>query len=210
MIAVLAFGLVMAIVGIKKGFMRMVLSTGAALIAALIVWFMTPVVKDFVKKNTQLDEKLNQKVYELLENRREGSSDESTIDGLNLPSRLTDKIKDSGGYLLMDRWGITEKIGDIIISAGAAVALFILSLILVRLLIKVTDLVNKLPVIHQLNGVLGAAAGLLEAWLILNVIFVVLTVFVRAEWANKVMLDIQNNPLTKWLYEHNFLLKILS
>ena len=93
---------------------------------------------------------------------------------------------------------------------GLYKAAHIHKLVLLEIVIKITDLVTKLPVIHQLNGLLGLALGLLEGWLIINIVFLVLTTLVQAKWGTEILRQISANPLTAWLYEHNFLLNTMK
>ena len=204
-IAVLVFGLVMAVFGAKCGFMKMVLSMLSVVIAVTVVWLFSANVKDWVIDNTSADEQVESKLREVIGSPQE--SFEKTLEGLHLPdaviSMIAEKTEGSSGDLPVI-------LANYIITAAVNVLLFFLTLILLKILIHATDILTKLPVLKQLNGFLGLVLGLLEAWVILNIIFLLLTTLIQAPWGADVLSRIRKNPLTEWLYQHNFLLKTVK
>ena len=209
-IVILIFGVIMAVSGYKRGLIKMVLSTLAVVIAFAGALILGPPISSFIKENTKADDKIEQKIADRIEY-NDGDDVETVIDRLPLPetlkNRLKEKIKDTADQ---HTHSVASGITGFVISASVYTALFVIFLILLKIVIKITDLVTKLPVIHQLNGLLGLALGLLEGWLIINIVFLVLTTLVQAKWGTEILRQISANPLTAWLYEHNFLLNTMK
>ena len=208
-IVVIVFILAMAVYGFKKGFVRMALSALSVVIAIILMFVFGGVIRDAVRNNTRIDEKITEKIEQVLEDHTEiGDKTEDVIDKLHLPALIADKLKKSTGNLSDNTNAVAQKIANLIVSITVYVLLFLVILIAEAVLVKVMDLITKLPVIHQMNGLLGLVVSVLEAWAILCVIFLILTTFVQAAWGRNLLAMIRENPLTAWLYDHNFLLTI--
>ena len=207
-IVILIFGVIMAAAGWKRGFIKMVLSTLAVVIAFAGAWLTGPPVSSFIVENTTVDEKIEEKITDKI---GEAADLETALDSLPLPEVLKERLTESLDQAADSHArSLARETAGFAVSASVCVLLFIVFLILLKVIIKVTDLITKLPVIHQLNGLLGLALGLLEAWLIINIVFLLLTTLVQAKWGTEILNQISANPLTAWLYEHNFLLTTMK
>ena len=208
-VVVMIFIVVMAFVGWRKGFVKMALSALSVVLAIILMCVFGSMIRDGVKNHTNIDEKLTNKIVQIINDHTEiGDKTEDVIDKLHLPAIISDKLKDSAGNITGNTRSVAAKLANMIVSIMVYVVLFIVILILEAILVKLMDLITKLPVIHQMNGLLGMVVSLLEAWVILCVIFLVLTTFVQSEWGRNLLAMIRENPLTCWLYDHNILLII--
>ena len=208
-IVVIIFIVAMAAVGWNKGFVKMAFSALAVVIAVILMCVFGSLIRDGVKKYTGIDEKITDKIEQVLEDHTEiGDKTDDVIDKLHLPALIANKLKNSAGSITENTRAVAAKIADWIVSAAVYFALFLVILVVEAILIKVLDLITKLPVIHQMNGLLGMGVSLLEAWVILCLVFLLLTTFVQTEGGRNLLAMIRENPLTLWLYDHNILLKI--
>ena len=75
------------------------------------------------------------------------------------------------------------------------VVLFILIFIILSILIKATSVINKLPLIGQLNSLLGGVAGLLQGLVI--VFIVVIIAHMAAEPTNNTLIFLNDMTINK-------------
>src|SRR5659263_10153 len=74
--------------------------------------------------------------------------------------------------------GLVAPMGNLIGRGIAFVVIFFLCLFLVRILARVGDIINKLPVIGGLNRLLGAAVGIIKATIIMFLICTIIAVLI--------------------------------
>lgn len=138
------------------------------------------------------------------------------VDDSPIPTSMKDYAKN---YMTMrtledptltKRQALGELLADLIITVLVAVALFIVSMILISLLGKLLDLVNKIPGFKQVNGILGAVFGLVQGVLIMDFAFIVLLLFSSTFAGQYLLGEIGKSSILTWLYEHNFLLYLFQ
>ena len=226
-IVILIAGLIMLIYGWKQGFMKMALSILSVVIAVVVVWVFTDPVVSWISKNTSVDEHIQTKVEKILEE-TEGEQDQEAeetkthdetevyenvqkiLNKLHLPVQIQGVLAKKIGSLKELRTELSNQLTSYILKAAIGAILFFLTLILLKVLIHALNIVSHLPVLHQLNGFLGAVLALMEGWIFLNIIFLLLTTLIQAPWGKDVLMKIRENPLTDWLYQHNFLFKAVN
>ena len=81
--------------------------------------------------------------------------------------------------------------------------------IAVHLLINLLDLVAKLPGLNAVNKSGGAVSGLIIGYIIIQIVFLVITVFSGTGWGNSLMLQINESPLLTFLYNSSATIKML-
>ena len=105
------------------------------------------------------------------------------------------------GFLF--RWAFFQ--GEHILARIVVVLLvFILGSLLFRWIIKVLDLLTRLPVIHSFNRILGAAAGAFIGIMILWLVMFFICSFPHVIWFQNAYSQICTNTFLMFLYDHNF------
>lgn len=144
------------------------------------------------------------------------------LQDLNMPSFITDWISNS-----IDYDGVTQSIVNaitplfktMILLVIAFVSLFIGSMIVFFFLKILARMVTKIPVIKQIDKVLGALFGLFKAVIIIYILLLILSFVLAVPGINNLIgdfinidmqLDTDAFRLSKWLYDHNIFRFIIN
>jgi uncharacterized membrane protein required for colicin V production len=217
-----------ALIGYQKGMIKMVVSVFSVVITFVLVMTFQPRLSEMLCETSVYDSLYQQtyeKVYEKInEERMEGNIDstntvESLVEALNLPesmnSFISRNLAEEGLTTYLDDAAdkIIEKIAVQLTTAILNLLVFIVSYIVilaaVKLLMAVINLISYLPVIHGMNKLAGLAIGLLEGLCVVWLLFLLITVFGSAEFNTTVFMQIQNNALLAFLYEHNVIMNFI-
>ena len=88
---------------------------------------------------------------------------------------------------------------------GGFLLTFILTYLIILLIGLLLNMVDKLPVIHQINHVAGAVVGLVKGGLLVWILCLALSLFSRIGWGADVMKAVMENPFLSFIYENNLL-----
>ncbi len=175
-IAAAVFAVVFSVYMMKKGGMKAVLSLASFVLSVIIASSCYPVMTQKLY-DTPLYETIKEKVYEkIAEN---GEEDElESIDAMPgfVRNSVLMNVDEAIGNM---KQKIAENIANLILKAICFVLAVIATKIILALLIGVLDLCAKLPVIRQLNGLVGFCSGavvsVLVVWIASCVIGVMAT-----------------------------------
>lgn len=104
---------------------------------------------------------------------------------------------------------IAVKLSGIIFNAIVYVAVFAIVFVLLRVLVIITGVLSKLPVIKQANEIGGLALGIVEGLLLVWLMFIIITACGNSSWASVALADIADNKLLSFLYDSNLILKLV-
>ncbi len=213
--------LVFALVGFKRGLMKSIVS----LVVVAAALFLANVGHTYVSKAicdyTTIDEKLQTKIEEqiqlnLAEQLNSKTEQIDAIEKLNLPEELKKTLIDNNNqdtYNELDVNGfidyITSLLSHIVINAMGYLGSFLILLIFFAVLASMTKLLTDLPIIGWVDSIGGLAFGLIKGVLTVWLIYIVITITMSTDMGSNLYAQIQANPLTSYLYEHNMLLEVL-
>jgi len=211
LIVVIALMFLMAVVGIHRGFVRMVYPFAAMVLSVVILVFLAPYLRDTLQKHTEIDERIEARIYEAL--RPEFTSDQplsEQLDRLPLPKSLLDSVKgsvDETASHTLDAavHAVSSRFTGIILGAMVYVGGFLVIYILLLLFGRVLKLAAKLPVIRQADKILGLLLGLLMAVLLTDLFFLLLTSLSHTPFGQKMMRMTAESSILSFLYDMNFL-----
>ena len=209
----------MVLYGHYRGFIRLAVSLTALIITLVIVRLALPYVTDYIQENTTISESVKESVIEAIgldeELCADGTMAEDQIIGeLNLPESIKrELISNSDGeiYQLFGIEALASYIGDYlsdtIIQGAAFIILFAIVFIMIQIAVRWLDLIAKLPVLHGINQLAGAALGGILGLLYFWVACLVLAVFSGTDIGGLIMQQIE---YCSWLYAlyHNNLLGV--
>lgn len=205
-----------AINGYAKGFLRIVLSAVAVIVAAVIASVLTGPICEVV-----YDTSLYQNVVEsagsyMEENLELGVTNVSEIvsqnvlDNLQLPSSITnelnEQLSDNADLLTTTDEVIeflTEQFARLIVKNGVFLAAFVLAFIALQIVIFLADFVAKLPGLSAVNRGFGLLLGLLEGVVLLWVCCLVITIISGTQTGSELMQAINQNAFLDFIYSHN-------
>ena len=216
LIAVLVLVIVMAVVGLHRGFIRSVYPFVAMIVTIVLLYFLAPHLRDFLMKHTEIDERIETRIFTALGEELPLVSSKplpEQIQNLSLPKpileTLTEAVEENAGAALDTvLHAVSQRLTRTVITAMVYVGGFIIIYILLLLLGRLLRLATKLPVLKQADKILGLVLGLLMAVLVVDLFFIFLTGFAQFSFGRKMMSMIAESEILSFLYEMNFLTRI--
>lgn len=241
---------IFAIIGWRKGVIKIVLSLAAMIVTIAASVIIAPIVTSAIKNGTSIDENMTQSIYELLSNNKEIDdyfaiekelpSDINTdqianymnaMNGMiveisnkiNLPESLTDTIKgipESDFMNIVEDYSsislkeltlkiISVRLADIVLTAIIYILIMIIVFIALRVIISVTGVVRRLPVIKQADKIGGVIVGLIEGLVVVWIFFTIVTAISGTETASNILVQIHQNTFLEALYDYNPITRVL-
>lgn len=99
-----------------------------------------------------------------------------------------------------------DPLGRVVIRILSAVLIFVVLQVLVHILVGVVDRFFRLPVLHQVNALLGGVLGFAKGCLVLLLVCTVMRIFLPAAGAVKPGGNVQQiggSRIYRYTYEHN-------
>lgn len=219
--------------GHSKGFVHIVLSLCSTLLAILLAAFLTGPINNYIADNTGIYSAIEKQTDKILSLEKGDdkqaldtsiNSDETAfknsvkqvMDKFNVPEEIQDSVLNiSIGDMAKD--GV-KTVKDMVIKAvtkyvGSAiifVLLFFIMKVALAIVIKAMDLINKLPLIGDINQfagmIVGAAYGIVIVWVAL----IVIEMFANMEWAHTLLSGINGNPVAEFIYNSNVIRSLIS
>lgn len=180
--------------GFGEGLLKKILSFATIIITIILTRTLTPIAANVIKDITNIESTLTAMIYDLLVK-------STSYDSLNIPF-LKDSI-DTGNIESSIRDGLCTNIANAFINLICGIVIFIGLLIIIRLVIKLLDVVDYIPIVGQLNKLLGGALGVIEVILVVSIVFTVLKVLEGSPQIKVLTDNIKESALVGSIYEHN-------
>ena len=220
-----------AIIGYKKGMVRMLVSFASLILTFAIVWFAGPYVKTWVKNHTKLEEKLQTKLEERIEKRltedytehsgNAGTSAEVTWtpEGSALLEKILkvlspDESQGLPGSSFVTKAAVralsrklAERVADTVLSLIVYLGLYVAVRLLLLIAASILGIFTKLPLLREANGLAGGLVGAAEGVLLIEALFLIIRLAsdknAGGTWLTEA---ISRDPVLSWLYVHNLFL----
>lgn len=223
---ILTVGIVAAniVLGFFRGFLRVVYSMLAWIAILVVVAYASPQVADWLTKNTDIDERIESSCKKKLQNIMTGEEDEQRETeektesgnagelntvlgdwGMNISGLADGFLEESGVYDTM-----AQEMTVPIVKMISFILVFVTALIVSFLLVKILDLIGKLPVIGEANHALGAVAGFLKGIFLVWLIFSFIEMGSVTQVGAVLCKQIQSSALLLWIYSNNPIYLILK
>lgn len=211
--------------GFCKGFFRTISGILSIIISIVLVSMFNPQISDFIKENTPIYREIKKASYEKLEpviteKLEEGMDDavvNEIIEELPLPSymiELLDRASKQQGVANKAAESLAEfasaYVAQMILNGISFMITLIMISIIIHILFSALDAVFSIPVLSTLNRLAGALAGAVQAVMILWIVFLVISLCFQTEWGKAAVEMLQENPLTKVIYDTNLWMKIIG
>jgi len=212
--------LVPAAAGYRKGLLKTLIGMSSLIVSLLAAYFFAPFVSDFLVTRTKFDEKVSAKVVAYLENAaekdeeeqsekdqsKEEQSEKGALENLlsgSVWKRLSDG-KDAA--VSKSTKALAEKITNLIVKATAVLLVLIAAYLVLRILLMVTGVIEKLPLIRTVNKAAGGLLGLIRGLLLTGVLCVIVTVIAHSDLGMKIIAGIGDSFIMKYIYSGALLL----
>lgn len=206
LIGVIAVIGLFALVGYKKGMVKIVLSMIAMVVTYILAAALTIPVSMALKTATPVYTTIEESVEKMVKEAKidDTKLDITAIEKLNLPSQIEEKLID-GAEKVTTGFNdyLVSSISNFILKALTFFILFVVIYIILSIVIKVFDFVSKLPFLNTVNKAGGLAVGAVQGLIIVWIGCLVITAFSDKAWAQEAFRQINDNKLLTFIYENN-------
>lgn len=98
----------------------------------------------------------------------------------------------------------------IVINSGTFILVYFILSVGLLVLGRVLNIISKLPVINELNRMVGGIVGIFQGLVIVWLIFTLMMVFIEKPFIQEGMRQIEENAFLRILYESNIIAKIIG
>ena len=177
------------VVGVYRGFLRSALSFASFILALVIVLIALGPAVRWTRANTSIFSQIEvfTEAGEILSDPDTGQREagsftaeelERVLEGTSLPKPIVNSI--CKNVLAQNKTGedavsledyINHTIADLVINVAVFIVLYLLVIILLQIVLGLVGAMMKLPVLRQLDGLLGGIGGLLVGLLVVMILF---------------------------------------
>ena len=224
LIVVLLIMVLSVVRGYRKGFLHIVYSLIAWLIALLFVTWTMPHINNYIVEHTTIyekieasfEERIGQKAKEQTQEEINENGDEIAALGINLPESVTQNILDktaaaadefmenSGAYA-----ALAKSMAELAVKGIAFLTALFAAWILIHIISKLLGIVSKIPIIKGANRSLGLIAGGVYGLIIVWILFCIVTLSTTSEFGTVVVSYIYDDRFLTYLYENNLILQLI-
>lgn len=187
--------------GFEKGFIRKFVSIATIIVTIIITKTFTPSLVETVKNMTNIEATINTRIYETF-------IETNVFDTLNLGALEKFLGTDAMQSVIRDK--IATSLTGIVLNLMCGIILFIFTFLVIKIIIKLLDFIDYIPVIGEINKMLGGIFGVIEALLIIWLVFSIVKVFENIPTAKVLIDQINSNFLVKMLYDNNMVYNFFS
>ncbi len=226
LVIIVLFIIIIAMIrGFHRGFLRVLYSLVAIILLIALIGYATPHVNHFLKENTQVHsmiaerwtDRVEDSANAAVESAAEGQKETMDAAGIQLPEILESYVFGDGvqsAQEILDGTGVYQQAGeqmaDVIVGILAFLIALLLAVIIVWIIGKATDIVNKIPVIKGINRFLGIFAGALQGFIVVWLLFM-LVALISGTSIGKILISCINDSRFLYvLYENNVILEIIT
>ncbi|MDO5411785.1 MAG: CvpA family protein [Lachnospiraceae bacterium] len=223
-IVVAAIILISTLLGLKNGGLRTFWSIGCVVAAIVLAMILNPMISDFLKNQVHLDRYIEENVVEYMElktyeglNEAGVNTQAEFIKTLELPSSwkkaiIRNNTEDGRKKLSAEVFTeyISRAVAGISVNTIAFILTFILVIVILRVISMTFGIVEKIPLLKEVNKLVGLGAGFIKGLLIVWLIMIVIAFARNYSWGGMLLEQILANPFAAFFYRHNFLALLLT
>ena len=200
------------LVGYHKGLTGSLLKIVSFVLALIIAFILFKPVSNFIIDKTDWDENLEQAIKQSILKDEEKTNDETQKE--NMPEVITDYINNAvekagneAKTAIVD--STAREVAIMIINIAVAIALFIVSKIILLLVKGLANLLTKLPVIKQCDKLGRIIFGILQSLVIIYVALAIISFASPMMSETGIIEGLQKSYIGSTMYNNNLLLKII-
>lgn len=210
--------------GYRKGFLHIVYSLIAWLIALLFVAWTMPYINEYLVDHTMVYEKIEASFEEAIGQKAKEQTlagvdekgDELTSLGIKLPDAVIENILNKTAEAadeFMESSGVytalAKSLAELVVKGIAFFTALFAAWILVHIISQLLGLVSRIPIIKGANRSLGLLAGGVYGLILVWLVFCIVTIGSASEFGSVVVSYIYENRFLTYLYENNLVLTLI-
>ena len=214
--------LINVVLGWARGFFRVLISVAAAIAGILLGLYFAPYISNYLKENTDTDDKLAVYIEQKLEfsDKTEDKSkgvQVEIIEELPLPDVMKANILNNNNtetYDVLKATGvydyISKSVAVVILNGAVFLVLALMCIVVFKFMSLLIKGITSIPIIKSIDriggGVLGGLHGILMIW----VFFLTLSITSTFSVSQIIIKQACESDILKLLYENNILLDIVG
>ena len=207
--------------GYSHGILRMIYSLVAWILILVVVSWATPHVCAYLEENTgiqaNIQERCRDKLNEIVEQKGEQNSNTEILAamGVQMPEVVVDKLfgTDNLADGILEKTGlydvVSDKISQLAMTGISFLLVLVVASIVFGIILQLIKIVEKIPVIHGVNRILGAVGGLLKGIVLIWIMFAIIALTGTSSLGTIATSYIYESEFLQFLYENNIILMIL-
>lgn len=225
LLIIIAVGLAFCMLhGYKKGFIRILFSLVSIVLAIAFVTLATPYICTYLEDHTPLKTNIEAKCLEHIQvSAKDNMAEEAgnqqktlTDAGITLPSGIFEKMLDQGVSTANDALeqtgayqALADSLSHFIVNGIAFFAAFVIATIALFIIARVLNLIAKLPLIRNVNHLLGVIAGFVQGMVLIWLFLYLVAVCCTSSFGIMMLDYINESMLLSYLYNHNLVLYLI-
>ena len=199
----------------RKGLVDLITRILAFIIAIIITLILYKPVASFLVEKTNLKSTFSSNIQVVLSNTSLASGELISEEQVNVPNSILNFVNTQAKAAISSgQEAVIEKVSDALaiklVQLVAVLVVFIITRLALISIQSILTIFAKLPILHAIDKLGGAAYGLIKAILILYFILAVLSILatINSNW--NVMYAIEASHIGGFLYNHNIIMNLFS
>lgn len=209
---VLGLILICVFFGYKKGLTKCVIKILSFVIALVVAFVLFKPVSNFIINNTTIDDNIKKSIVELVQDdvsetgevKEESNLPQAMVNYIN--EEITNTVEQTKENVVNT---VAMQISKIAVNVCVGLGLFIIARVALIFVSALSSLITDLPIIKQVDKTGGIIYGLIEALLILFIIFAIISFISPLIESSGLVLAINKSIVGSVLYNNNLLLNII-
>lgn len=191
----------------RKGLVKLAVGLIAVLLAIVLSLILYKPISNAIIENTEIDEKIENIIIENFSAETDENAEVRYVGIIDyLEKYVDDAINKTQNEIV---YATAKTMAVRIINIAVILLIFLVTRIALMLLTVVSDIITSLPILKQFNNVGGILYGAVRALLIVYVILAIVFFVVYISGNTTISELISSSFITKFFYEHNFVLNII-
>lgn len=208
--------------GFRKGLVRTAVSMVFFIIVIAATSWLNPYVGDFIRENTDWQDKIQEQcgdvLFQGMENRMDLSvtSQVTFIEKLTLPQTMKDKLLENNNtemyrHLAVENFAdyLSKYLAHGVINGITFLISFFAVNIILRMILYAVDILTEIPGLGLLNRLGGLLLGAVQGILWVYILFLIVTLLCDTGVGAYLMGVIKEDPVLNWIYDGNYLVHII-
>lgn len=214
-VVILAIILIPTIRGFHKGLTNILFGFLATIVAVIIAFILYKPVAGVVIERTQLDEYLQNGIYDILSNQNFEDTEFISHENTNMSEQLVNIINKFLAEALEKSadnvFGyVSIKLSYMMVNLLTLIVILIVFRIVLSFFKVLVDVIANLPILKQINKTGGMAVGFIKGFLIVYIILAVFSTLSPMFEQSGILSMIQESRVGSVLYNNNLILNFIS
>ena len=200
--------------GYYKGLTSCLLKLLSFIIAVVIAFVFYKPVANYINEKTEIDDKMKSSIVNIFNKQEEKGEEqkEESDSGIQneIVKEISENIKNTVNETkneVVDK--SAEKITSTVISAGSAIAIYLVARLILLIISFFIEGLTELPVIKQIDKTGGVIYGLIEGLLIIFILLSIVSFITLAAPENIIHTAITKSVVGDILYKYNPIINII-